>query len=144
MKVEDDGTVTKLEDFYALKQQIGQIDPDVVKIQNYIPPSTEGRACPEKGENWDASNHLPPMPDKSTCQCMVDSLECVAKTSVQDEEMGELFNFVCGQGIDCTGIYSNGSTGEYGIFSMCNSTERLSWVFNSVGGFVCICMEAFY
>lgn len=40
-----------------------------------------------------------------------------------------LFDYICGE-IDCTAITSNGTTGEYGSYSFCNSKDQLSFVMN--------------
>ena len=64
---------------------------------------------------------------------MVKSLDCVAKSTVPDKAIAGLFNFVCGQAnTDCSDINTNGTTGNYGPFSMCSANERLSWAFNTV------------
>ena len=64
---------------------------------------------------------------------MVKSLDCVAKSTVSQDSMGDLFGYVCGQSnVDCSGILANGTTGRYGEFSMCSPSERLSWALNAV------------
>lgn len=139
------GKVTKLGDFNNLKSQITKVNPKGVSMDSYTPSNTKARDCPTEGEFWEASSNLPPTPDQSLCACMVKSLECVAKDSVPEKGMGDLFGFVCGQpDADCSGITANGTTGVYGAFSMCSSSERLSWAFNSVSSamsslFVHIC-----
>ena len=132
--VEVDGnTVKTLPDFDTLKKQITKVDPQGVSMDSYTPSNTQPRDCPATGEYWQASTNLPPTPNEGLCQCMVKGLDCVAKSSVSDDSMGELFGYVCGQeGVDCTEILANGTTGKYGEFSMCSPSERLSWVLNAV------------
>ena len=60
------------------------------------------------------------------------NLTCVAKPGLSDDDVSKLFGTVCGLDKSaCAGIARDGSTGEYGSLSMCNSTEKLSWVFNA-------------
>lgn len=63
---------------------------------------------------------------------MVANLTCVAKTGISDSDIQTQFNYICdpAQGSNCAGVNANGTTGKYGAFSMCNSTERLSFAFN--------------
>lgn len=128
----NDGKVTKLQDFTNLKKQISKINPKGVTMSSYTPTNTSPRDCPQENEFWEASTNLPPTPDESLCQCMVKSLDCVAKSTVPEAAMGDLFNFVCGQpNAGCSAITTNGTTGVYGTFSMCSASERLSYVFNT-------------
>jgi len=128
-----DGGVSKLEDFTNLKNQISKVNPKGVTMNSYNPSNTSPRDCPVENEFWEASSKLPPTPNESLCQCMVKSLGCVAKSSVSDKVIGDLFSFVCGQtNSDCSAITANGTTGTYGAFSMCSANERLSWAFNMV------------
>ncbi|KAM0710501.1 hypothetical protein Q7P35_002864 [Cladosporium inversicolor] len=52
---------------------------------------------------------------------------------ISAESVGELFGTVCGlgDGAQCDGIAANASTGDYGAYSMCNSTEKLGWVMDA-------------
>lgn len=125
------GKATKLVDFDNLKKQITKVNPKGVQMNDYTPTNTSPRDCPATGNSWEASSKLPPTPDEELCQCMVKSLTCVSN-KVNEKAMGELFAFVCADS-DCTGINANGTTGNYGAFSMCSSSERLSWAFNAVG-----------
>jgi hypothetical protein len=61
---------------------------------------------------------------------MYNSLSCVIKGTVQQTAYGNLFGTVCGfgGGAACAGIQANPLTGTYGAYSMCNSTEQLSFV----------------
>jgi len=64
---------------------------------------------------------------------MVSALSCVAATKVQEKDTGDLFNYICGEAkTDCSGITANGTTGEYGAYSMCSPLERVSWAMNAV------------
>lgn len=132
VEIDGNGKVTKLQDFTNLKNQITKVNPKGVTMSSYTPSNTSPRDCPAENEFWEASKTLPPTPDESLCQCMVKSLDCIAKNTVPEDAFGDLFNFVCGQpDADCSGITSNGTTGIYGAFSMCSATERLSWAFNT-------------
>lgn len=127
-----DGKATKLQDFTNLKNQISKVNPKGVTMSSYTPSNTSPRDCPVENQFWEASTTLPPKPQESLCQCMVKSLNCVAKSTVPDKAVGDLFNFVCGQAnADCSDITTNGTTGTYGPFSMCSANERLSWAFNT-------------
>jgi hypothetical protein len=63
---------------------------------------------------------------------MVKSLTCVAKSSINPNDMGDLFNTVYGFGSSVVaGIAANATTGTYGAYGMCNSLEQLSFAFNA-------------
>ncbi len=63
---------------------------------------------------------------------MFNSLSCVPATNLDPNSFGTLFGNVCGQsGSPCTGISSNVTTGVYGAFSMCNSTEQLGYALDT-------------
>ncbi|KAI5790672.1 beta-1,3-glucanosyltransferase [Peziza echinospora] len=132
VQIKEDSTTKRLDDFFYLKDQISKVKPKGIAMSAYNPQHTAPRQCPTKGENWDASDILPPTPNKDLCQCMFKSLECVASTSVKESAMGDLYDYVCGPsgGVNCSIIAADGSTGEYGMYSMCNATEKLSYVFN--------------
>ena len=60
------------------------------------------------------------------------NLTCVAKSDLSSNDIQDQFDYICDprQGSNCVGVLANGTTGAYGAYSMCNSTERLSWAFN--------------
>jgi hypothetical protein len=128
----DGDKVTKLTDFDNLKKQILAVKPTSVEMNSYTPINTKLQQCPVEGNDWRASSKLPPSPNQQLCTCMVNSLTCVAKSSVDKSKYGDLFSFTCGKGTDCTGINGNGTTGAYGAYSMCGASERLSWAMNAV------------
>lgn len=62
---------------------------------------------------------------------MYDSLSCVVNSNAQATSYGQLFSYVCGHDTDaCNGIAANATTGDFGAYGMCNSTEQLSFVFD--------------
>jgi 1,3-beta-glucanosyltransferase GAS1 len=63
---------------------------------------------------------------------MYDSLACVVSPSVNTSDYGTLFGTVCGYGDSiCAGFAANATTGDYGAYGMCNSTEQLALAFNN-------------
>jgi hypothetical protein len=98
-------------------------------------PSHTANACPSTGTSWSAVPTLPPTPYRRLCACMMDSLSCIANSSVTSSfstsDYSSTFQSVCSSDPDvCAGISSNGTTGTYGAFAACNSTELLSWALN--------------
>jgi hypothetical protein len=124
-------TASKLSDFTALSNQIASVSPTGVNSASYNPTNTVARSCPAINTAWSAATQLPPTPNQELCSCMVKSLSCVAKSSVQTTAFDALFKAACGAGGNvCNGIQANGSSGVYGAYSMCSPIEQLSWVFN--------------
>lgn len=129
----DGDKVSKREDFSYYSSQIATVDPSGVNSNSYSASKT-AEACPTEGANWNAkSSPLPPTPNKQLCACMFNSLTCAPKSDISAEDIGELFGTVCGlgDGSQCDGIAANASTGDYGAYSMCNSTEKLGWVMDA-------------
>ena len=132
--IEPAGSVSTLADFNAFSTQIHAANPTGTNSASYTPTNTALQACPTIDANWQVnSTSLPPTPDADLCACMVSSLTCKAKAGIADDDIGGLFSQVCGynSGKPCIGILKNTTTGEYGAYSMCNSTEQLSYAFNA-------------
>ncbi|KAL1956177.1 hypothetical protein VTO42DRAFT_7524 [Malbranchea cinnamomea] len=126
------GKAVKLEDFHNLKKQMEKINPKGTTFDEYEEKNVELRECPAVRDAWRSSKNLPPTPNKQLCSCMKKSLSCVAKDSLDLEDLGDLFGEVCGMDEKaCIGISSNSTSGEYGAYSMCNPYEQLSFAFNA-------------
>ncbi|KAF7198092.1 1,3-beta-glucanosyltransferase [Pseudocercospora fuligena] len=127
----DGNSVTTNDDFDNLKSQLGKISPTGVNSASYSPTNSPA-SCPSGGSDWNAkATPLPPSPNKQLCSCMYTSLGCVVAGNTDTDNYGDLFGTVCGLGDDvCAGITANASTGSYGAYSMCNSTEQLAFAFN--------------
>ena len=95
-------------------------------------PSNSPQACPTIDSSWEAVTRLPPTPNTASCDCMISNLTCVARSGLSDDDVQSQFDYICDprQGNNCGGILANASTGNYGAWSMCNATQRLSWAFN--------------
>jgi hypothetical protein len=126
-------SVSTLADFNAWSTQIHAVSPTGVQSASYTPTNTVGQACPTVGSTWNAATPLPPTPNQDVCSCMMASLTCKVSSSVTTDQIGTLFSEVCGYngGKPCAGIVRNTTTGTYGAYSMCNSTEQLSNAFNA-------------
>lgn len=125
-------SVSKLADYTYLSSQMAQVSATGVNSASYTPSHTVPQNCPSVGSTWAAqATPLPPIADKTLCECMVSSLSCVVSPSVNEEDYGTLFGVVCGLGDNvCAGIAHNATTGTYGAYGMCNSTEQLSFAMN--------------
>jgi len=131
-------SVSTLSDFSVLSTQIAKVTPSAVNSASYKPTNTVAQSCPVEAtvgsSAWEASATLPPTPNNQLCSCMVQNLTCVAKPGLTDSTITALFNDACSpiNGVSiCGGISHNGTTGTYGAYSMCNSTDQLSWAFNA-------------
>ncbi|SMQ55427.1 unnamed protein product [Zymoseptoria tritici ST99CH_1A5] len=129
VKVDGD-SVSTLKDFDNYKAQIAKAKPSGVEMDSYSPTNSPAD-CPTAND-WSAqSSPLPPTPNEELCGCMYQTLSCVASSNLDSEDFGKTFGTVCGLGDDvCAGIAANATTGDYGAYSMCNSTEQLSFVLN--------------
>lgn len=127
-------SVSTRDDFNFLSSQIAAITPSGVNMGSYNPTNTAPANCPAVGtSSWEASNTLPPTPNRELCECMYNALTCVPH-KVADDQAGQLFGTVCGLGQSagvCAGITNNATTGKYGAYGMCNSTEQLGWALNA-------------
>ncbi|KAG9858513.1 carbohydrate-binding module family 43 protein, partial [Aureobasidium melanogenum] len=121
--------VSTLADYSNLKSAMSTVSPTGVNSASYSPTNTIA-SCPAIGTAWAAkASPLPPSPNRELCQCMFNSLSCTVKSSVDEEAYGDMFGYVCGADSNaCAGIAHNATTGTYGAYSMCNSTEQLGFV----------------
>jgi 1,3-beta-glucanosyltransferase GAS1 len=121
-------TVSKLPDFTALSKQLAKATPSSTASSAYKVTNTAAQACPATGTAWAASSNLPPIANSDLCSCMVSSLSCVANKGLSGNETASLFSTVCGlDNSACNGIASNGTTGVYGAYSMCDAYSQLSF-----------------
>ncbi|KAL2378312.1 hypothetical protein RJ035_007467 [Blastomyces gilchristii] len=124
--------VTRRVDFKNLKEQITKVDPKGVKMSEYKAEYTELSECPGTSSAWKSHPSLPPVPNKELCACMVKSLSCVAKKSIDDEDLGDKFGTVCGLGEDvCAGIAHDTEDGVFGAYSMCDPRDQLSFAYDT-------------
>ena len=125
-------TVTPNQDFKNLASVIAKVSPTGVSMSSYS-PSNSAQSCPSVNSDWVAqSSPLPPSPNEQLCDCMYNSLSCVVSSSTSSNAYGELFGAVCGLngGSACAGIVHNSTSGDYGAYGMCNSTQQLAFAFN--------------
>lgn len=116
--------VSTLADFSYYSEQINKIKPTIARKESMTKKRT--LACPTD-ESWKAVMALPPPPDNAVCECMHDSLECVVKDSVDEEDYEQLFSYVC-ERVSCDAI--NANTSDYGGYCFCNPRDKLSFVLN--------------
>ncbi|KAF2466778.1 uncharacterized protein BDR25DRAFT_74965 [Lindgomyces ingoldianus] len=129
----DGSNVKTLDDFNNLSSQIAKVTPSGAKMADYNPTNTAGASCPAVNSDWAAkATPLPPVVNARACSCMMDSLSCVVASNVNEKDYGDLFGTVCGysSGKFCGGIQKNATTGNYGAYGMCNSTEQLGFALN--------------
>ncbi|CAK7224522.1 hypothetical protein SBRCBS47491_005580 [Sporothrix bragantina] len=118
-------------DYDTLSTVIAKVSPSSTAMSAYTPTNSPA-ACPAIGKNWAASDILPPTPNNATCDCMYKSLTCVPSDSLNSTGYGALFGSICGlDSSACAGITANTSTGVYGAYVMCDSTEQIAYVLDA-------------
>lgn len=97
--------------------------------------SNQPRSCPAvQSDLWLASDSLPPTPNATLCELMVESSSCVPSDTLASDatKIGAMFGTICGlDATACKGIASNATAGTYGAFSMCNATQQLANAMNA-------------
>jgi hypothetical protein len=129
----DGNTVSKLPDFAYYSSEIAIASPTGIQMASYSASKTAA-TCPTENSDWEAmSSPLPPTPNKELCSCMYNSITCVPNSDLDDDAISNLFSTICGldNGSQCDGITANATTGDYGAYSMCNTTEKLGWALNA-------------
>ncbi|KAB8268981.1 Glucanosyltransferase-domain-containing protein [Aspergillus minisclerotigenes] len=129
VKVDGDSVKTR-DDFSNLSEQIQKATATGVNSASYTAPAAATASCPAVGKDWEATSELPPSPNPDLCSCMVDSLSCVVKDSVKEDDYEDLFNYICAKDGMCDGIQKDGTKGKYGAYSVCSPKQQLSFVMN--------------
>lgn len=123
-------SVSTLADYNYYKSEILSISPSSAAASAAsASAATTDLSCPTQNQYWAAATKLPPTPDESLCECMEKSLGCVVADDVDSDDYADLFSIVCDY-VSCDGISANGTTGEYGAYSFCDSKQQLSFVMN--------------
>ncbi|KAF7173955.1 hypothetical protein CNMCM6106_008065 [Aspergillus hiratsukae] len=128
VSVDGDKVETK-SDFSYLSKEMQKVTATGVNSASYTAPTAAAPACPSVGIKWEASEKLPPTPNSELCDCMVDTLSCVVKDSVDEKDYGDLFDYLCAKGV-CGGINSNSTSADYGAYSVCSPKQKLSFAMN--------------
>jgi hypothetical protein len=118
-----------MRDYNALKTRVAEANPSSTSMSAYNPTNSPA-ACPPVSEDWQVKGEaLPPTPDSSLCQCMYDSLSCVAAADLPTQNYSAIFDYICdpSRGNLCAGINGNTSTGVYGAYVGCNATHKLGY-----------------
>lgn len=128
----DGDSVSTLSDFDNLSSAMASISPSSAQASDVTSTATETMDCPATSQsNWVAATELPPTPDSSVCDCIVDSAACQLSSDVDEDDYGDLFGYVCGEDSDaCNAILANGTTGDYGAFAGCSPKQQLNYVLN--------------
>jgi len=134
VNISSDGTtVTTSDDFNRLVTQYGQASPPNTPTQSNSPAATYP-SCPAQDDSFVASTTIPPTPNESACDCLLNALSCrfTPATTNYTTFVGELLDYACSlvgqQGGTCNDIGGNGTTGVYGSVSGCDPTIKLSYV----------------
>lgn len=125
-------SVSTRADFSYLSVALAAVTPASTAMSAYSASNTAD-ACPSLGASWAAvATPLPPTPNAQLCNCMTNSLTCAVANGVATTSYGDLFSYICAQNpANCAGIVANATTGAYGAYSVCNSTQQLSFVMNA-------------
>ena len=127
-------SVSTLDDFSYLQSALSSVTGLTGVNSASYTPSNSAAACPTIGSDWEAATALPPTPDTGLCDCMYDALACIPASSVtgDSDKISDLFSVVCCLSEKaCLGILANGTSGEYGAYSMCSAEQQLGWALNA-------------
>lgn len=117
-----------LKDYTSLSSRINKADPTSTSMAAYTASNTAA-ACPAVNTAWRAADILPPTPDSDLCECMYNSLSCVASSDMKSSGYSTIYGYICGEDEEyCAGVSTNATTGVYGAYSMCNSTQMLGYI----------------
>lgn len=131
VSVVDSSSVKKFAAYTALSSRVAAATPSSVSMAAYS-PTNSAAACPAIGASWAAASSLPPTPDSELCECMFNSISCAPASSLDEDDYGDIFSYICGADPDsCAGVNGNASTGVFGAYSMCNSTQKLGYVLDT-------------
>ncbi|PYI09291.1 putative 1,3-beta-glucanosyltransferase [Aspergillus sclerotiicarbonarius CBS 121057] len=117
----DSTRISKLTDFYYYSSEIKNATPTGTNKASYTPTNTALQSCPA------VASPLPPTPNTALCDCMDASAGCIVKDNLSSTSYADLFSIVCGY-TSCEGIFHNGTTGDYGAYSMCTAKQQLNFV----------------
>jgi hypothetical protein len=123
-------SVSTLADYSNLSKQMKSATPTGVNSASYSVSTTVGQACPSVGSDWLAASKLPPAPNADLCECMYSTLECVPVDDITDKQYTNTFSYLGGKDGAIDGVTGNGTSGDYGAYSMCNKIQRLAWAMN--------------
>lgn len=130
VSVVDSTSVSKMEDFTSYSKHIASATLSGTNKASYTPTNSALQSCPSIGTAWEAkASPLPPTPNSALCSCMSASAKCVVKDSISSSDYSDLFGVVCGY-TDCSGVSANGTTGDYGAYSMCDAKDQLNFIIN--------------
>ncbi|KAE8144691.1 Glucanosyltransferase-domain-containing protein [Aspergillus avenaceus] len=129
VSVDGDDVKTR-SDFSYLSSQMQKVTATGVNSASYSAKATATATCPSVGKDWEATSELPPSPNPDLCSCMVKSLSCVVKDSVDEDDFADLFDYICSKDGMCDGISKDATKGKYGAYSVCSSKQQLSFVMN--------------
>ncbi|KAI3394231.1 hypothetical protein diail_3006 [Diaporthe ilicicola] len=131
VSVVDSSSVKEFAAYTALSSRVAAATPNSVSLDAYNPTNSPA-ACPAVGASWAAASALPPTPDNDLCECMFNSITCAPASSLSTDDYGDVFGYICGQDPEsCAGVNGNATTGVFGAYSMCNSTQMLGYVLDT-------------
>lgn len=128
-------SVSKKQDFDNLSSQMQKVTATGVNSADYSVTTSVGRSCPTVGSDWMAASKLPPSPNSDLCECMYDSLECVPVDDISAKDIKGTYDWLYdlrskGKIDAVSGVDSNGTSGVYGAYSMCNAKQRIAFAMN--------------
>lgn len=120
--------MSTLKDYTSLSSRVNKASPTSTSMAAYTATNSPA-SCPSVNSAWQAANILPPTPDSDLCECMFNALTCVPSSSLKTSGYSSIYGYICGEDDSyCAGVSTNGTSGVYGAYSMCNSTQKLGYI----------------
>lgn len=146
VNISSNGERTLLPDYYSYQTQIKKVNPNRLKMSEYT-KTYPLQNCPAVTEpnnlasayNWlSAAYPLPPTPNNDECQCMYQQSKCRTNKSFLDftvesrpyRDAIENYKLSICPGENCYPVGVAPQYGVYGVWSMCNPYEQLTFAMN--------------
>lgn len=149
VQLESGGNAKILPDYTNLQKELAKVRKSsnktaTLSMDDFNDEQRSAPSCPQN-QYWKASEKLPPTPSDDACKCMMKSIVCglsdsnkaalsarsdTTDSSSKNSTLTKQFELMCSL-TSCQDIGGDAEKGDYGAFSYCSPTDKLSWLYHS-------------